>query len=309
MSGSASFAALGTTAVVAVSKKRALPAACALLTEQLDALDRACSRFRNDSELTRVNARAGRTNHISKLLSENVAVALEAAQTTSGIVDPTLGAELRAAGYDRTFALVRARDRWTVQPPARHTRSSWREVQLDIEQQTLRVPYGIELDLGATAKALAADRAAVAIAAETGTGVLVSLGGDIAVAGPPPPEGWSVRIADDHKAPLDTPGPSVSISGGGLATSSTLERNWQTDRGRAHHIIDPRSLRPAVTPWSTVTVAAATCVDANIAATAAIVLADEAAGWLAERRLPARLVRGDGAVAIVANWPVEELSA
>jgi len=308
VSGSASFAALGTTAVVAVTDAGAIPAACALLTEQLDALDQACSRFRDDSELAGVNAHAGRTIHISSLLTDTLAVALEAARTTGGIVDPALGAELRAAGYDRTFALVRARDRWTIQPLARRTQS-WREVQLDVEQQTVRVPYGVELDLGATAKALAADRAAVAIAAETGTGVLVSLGGDIAVAGPPPPEGWSVRIAHDHGAPLDTPGPSVSISGGGLATSSTLERSWQTDRGSAHHIIDPRSRRPAVTPWSTVTVAAATCVDANVAATAAIVLADQAAGWLAERRLPARLVRGDGTVTIVANWPVEELTA
>jgi FAD:protein FMN transferase len=308
VSESASFAALGTTAVVAVAEPGALAAARALLAEQLEALEQACSRFRDDSELATVNARAGDRLQISELLAKNLAVALEAARTTDGIVDPTLGSELRSAGYDRTFALVRRRGRWALQPLARRT-ASWREIELDTEACTLRVPRGIELDLGATAKALAADRAAVTIATETGAGVLVSLGGDIAVAGPPPPEGWSVRIADDHAAPLDARGPSVSISGGGLATSSTLGRSWQTDRGRAHHIIDPRTRRPAVTPWSTVTVAAATCADANVAATAAIVLAGEAAGWLAERRLPARLVRGDGTVTGTANWPAEELTA
>jgi thiamine biosynthesis lipoprotein len=308
VSESASFAALGTTAVVAVSEPGALAAARALLAEQLDALEQACSRFRDDSELATVNACAGDRVHISELLAENLAVALEAARTTDGIVDPTLGSELRSAGYDRTFALVRVRDRWALQPLARRT-ASWHEIELDTEACTLRVPRGIELDLGATAKALAADRAAVTIATETGAGVLVSLGGDIAVAGPPPPEGWSVRIADDHAAPLDARGPSVSISGGGLATSSTLGRSWQTNHGSAHHIIDPRTRRPAVTPWSTVTVAAATCADANVAATAAIVLADEAAGWLAERHLPARLVRGGGTVTRTANWPAEELTA
>ncbi len=308
MTGSASFTALGTTACVAITDVRALPAARGLLVRELDRLDCACSRFRGDSELAQVNARSGSTVHISKVLAETVAAALIAARATEGLVDPTLGGELRAAGYDRTFALVRARERWTLRP-VRQRVASWREVELDAESLTLRVPHGVELDLGATAKAWAADHAAGLIAAETGAGVLVSLGGDIAVAGPPPPDGWAVRIADDHAAPLDAPGPAVAIAAGGLATSGTSVRRWRTDRGDAHHIIDPRSLQPAVTPWRTVTVAAGTCVDANVAATAAVILGVRAADWLAERRLPARLVHQDGAVGYSGGWPAEAEAA
>jgi thiamine biosynthesis lipoprotein len=178
-------------------------------------------------------------------------------------------------------------------------------VRLDDEQRMLLVPKGVELDLGATAKALAADDAARAIAASLGAGVLISLGGDIAVAGPGPDEGWSVRIADDHAAPLGDPGPTVAIVNGGLATSSTSVRRWQTDRGEAHHILDPHTGLPAVTPWRTVTVAAANCVEANVAATAALVLGAEAVGFLADAGLPARLVRHDDSVVHVAGWPAE----
>lgn len=304
---SASFAALGTTAFVAVTDRGVLPAARTLLRREIERLDEACSRFRQDSELTRANLRAGSTVQISELLAQAVAVALAAARATAGLVEPTLGGDLRAAGYDRTFALVRARERWTLRPVPPRT-ASWREVELDRERRLLRVPEGVELDLGATAKAWAADRAAGAIATRTGAGVLVSLGGDIAVAGPPPAEGWSVRIADDHTAPLDAPGPAVAIAGGGLATSSTCVRRWRTDRGDTHHIVDPRSRRPAVTPWRTITVAGATCVDANVAATAAIVLGASATEWLAARRLPARLVRRDGIVRTTGGWPAEATS-
>ncbi len=301
-----SFAALGTTATVAVTEPAALDDASELLRERLQALDRACSRFRPDSELAHVNARAGIAVRVSSLLARAVRVALDAAQTSNGCVDPTLGAQLRAAGYDRTFALVRERDTWRF-APSRTLRAAWKDVHLDDGERLLLVPEGVELDLGATAKALAADDAAHEIAAETGVGVLVSLGGDLAVAGTPPSGGWSVRIADDHAAPPSEPGPKVAIASGALATSSTAVRRWQTDQGEAHHILDPRSGRPAVTPWRTVTVAATTCVDANVAATAAVVVGAEAVDWLVAARLPARLVRHDGSVVSVAGWPAEEL--
>jgi thiamine biosynthesis lipoprotein len=178
-------------------------------------------------------------------------------------------------------------------------------VELDDDERLLLVPDGVELDLGATAKAWAADRAAHRIAAAAGTGVLVSLGGDVAVAGAAPNGGWPVRIADDHAAPLESPGPVVAISSGGLATSSTVVRRWPTDEGEAHHILDPRTGRPAVTPWRAVSVAAASCVDANVASTTAIVLGEPALEWLAARELPARVVRRDGSVATVGGWPEE----
>ena len=169
----------------------------------------------------------------------------------------------------------------------------------------MRVPPGVELDLGATAKALAADRAAQAIAEETGTGTLVSLGGDLAVSGEPPPGGWCVRIADDHRTAPDSNGPRVLVTTGGLATSSTAVRSWQTDRGPAHHLLDPASGLPADGPWRTVSVAANSCVEANVASTAAIILGHDAPAWLARRGLPARLAGRDGSVSYVADWPAD----
>lgn len=295
--------ALGTTAVLVTTGSEALARGRELLLQELADIDLACSRFRPDSELARANQRAGETVHVSELFAGALDVALRAAATTGGLVDPTLGANLRSAGYDRTFALVRARDGWTFRPLETHGR--WESIELDLAQRTLCAPRGVELDLGATAKAWAADRAASAIAADTGCGVLVSLGGDIATGGTPPAEGWSVLIADDHASPLDAAGPLVSLAGGGLATSGTAVRRWRTTQGDAHHILDPRTGRPAATPWRTVTVAAQSCVDANVAATAAVVLGDGAVAWLAARALPARLVGADGSVVHTGGWPAE----
>lgn len=303
----ASFPALGTTAVVAVDDPAALDDAIAQLRRHVDALDLACSRFRTDSELTRLNARAGSAVEVSEQLCRAVRVALDAARMSDGLVDPTLGANMRAAGYDRTFALVRARDRWQIAAPPR--RASWAEVELDEERRTVRIPRGVELDLGATAKALAADDAARAISAATGTGVLVSLGGDLSVHGAAPAGGWPVLVADDHAVTLTSAGPTVAVSTGGLATSGTAVRRWPTDSGEAHHILDPRTGTPARTVWRTVTVAAASCVDANVAATTAVVLGEDAFDWLAERTLPVRAVRRDGSVRVAGGWPEEARAA
>lgn len=301
---SASFSALGTTAVLVVAEAAALPRARGMLERELDQIDLACSRFRPDSELSIANAAAGREVAVSRLFAEALQVGLDAARDTDGIVDPTLGAQLRAAGYDRTFALVRVRERWQFVPKP-HSTDAWREVELDSERGLVRVPPGVELDLGATAKALAADRAAHAIADVIGCGTLVSLGGDLAVAGEPPAYGWSVRIADDHRTSPEAPGPRVLIAGGGLATSSTTVRSWATDRGPAHHLLDPASGLPADTRWRTVSVAAGSCVDANVASTAAIILGHDAPDWLARRGLPSRLAADDGRVSYVADWPAD----
>jgi thiamine biosynthesis lipoprotein len=304
VTSTASFPALGTTAVVAVSREEDLARARDLLAAELAAIDLACSRFRDDSELTRANRRSGSPVAVGTLFLEALLVAVDAARSTDGLVDPTLGGDLRRAGYDRTFALVRARERWTIEPrPGRRPR--WQQIEIDETRRELRAPPGTELDLGATAKALAADRAANRVAEATGSGALVSLGGDIAVAGEPPPGGWSVRIADDHCAALDGPGPCVSIVSGGLATSSTSVRRWVTDRGEAHHVLDPRSGLPARTPWRTVSVTAVSCVAANVAATAGLILGTRAPRWLAARGLHGRHVAAAGAVVHTGDWPVE----
>jgi thiamine biosynthesis lipoprotein len=270
---------------------------------ELDGIDLTCSRFRSDSELVRLNARAGKVTPVSDLLFEALQVALRAADATDGLVDPTIGKTLRLAGYDAPFTVVRGRDgRLTrtsfVQPqPARSS------VMLDDERRTVELAHGVELDLGATAKALAADRCARASSQRVGSGVLVSLGGDIATAGKGPPRGWSIRLADDNASSLDDPGPKVAIFDGAVASSGTTVRRWTTANADLHHIIDPRTGRPALSPWKTVSVAAATCVDANTASTAAIILGDDAPNWLATRQLPARLVRHDGTPWFVSGWP------
>jgi thiamine biosynthesis lipoprotein ApbE len=238
---------------------------------------------------------------VSSVLFEAVAAAIHAAAATNGAVDPTVGGAVRALGYDCDFALLATGDgRRRVVRMSRTP--GWRKVVLDETRCAIRVPRGVELDLGATGKAFAADRAAHRIADETSTGVLVSLGGDIAVAGEPPAAGWSVRISDDHRD-RDGDGPTVALRAGGLATSSTTVRRWRAGGSECHHIVDPRTGRSAREVWRTASVAAASCVDANAASTAAIVLGAAAPGWLERTGLAARLVGTDGAVFDIAGWP------
>jgi len=295
------FPALGTTATLCVADGAGLEPALAALETELLEIDAACSRFRPDSELSALNAAAGKPFRASPRLVAAIGVALRAATATTGLVDPTVGRALRVAGYDRTFEALCTTERRP--PPRFELVPGWRRVHVDRTTGVVTMPKGVELDLGATAKALAADRGAWAAAAAAGCGVLVSLGGDVAVAGEPPADGWPVLVTDDHAARLDAPGQTVSIRTGGLASSGTAVRRWRAGGAELHHIVDPRTGRPAETPWRTVSVAAASCVDANIASTAAIVLGRAAKAWLAWHRLPARLVRRSGAVEHVAGWP------
>jgi thiamine biosynthesis lipoprotein len=305
------FPALGTTATVLVTG--AGPSIVDLVGQAVEAevaaMDQAASRFRADSELTRINRAAGGPVAVSPLLIEAVEVALRAARLTGGMVDPTIGKALRLLGYDRDFARL---DRMggPVELQAEAV-PGWQLLTVDRRTGIVRIPAGVELDLGATAKALAADRAAAAAieaAAHRGdsaepVGVLVSLGGDVATAGPPPPGGWSIRVTDDHAGPVDATGQTITINGGALATSGTTVRRWQRGAVVCHHLIDPATGQPAAACWQTVSVAAATCVDANTASTAAVILGKRAVGWLAERNLPARLVDEHGKVTTTAGWP------
>jgi thiamine biosynthesis lipoprotein len=303
----ADWQALGTQVRIVVTDQDRLADGCQLLQADLAAVDAACSRFRPDSELVAVNATApGAADGVlvSPLLADAIAVALRAARQTRGDVDPTVGAAMAAIGYDRDFALIRPSG-----PPLKLTVRQvpgWRQVRLDAAAGRLSLPAGTQLDLGATAKAWAADRSASRLAERLGCGVLVSLGGDIAVAGQPPPDGWRIRVQDVTGRPEDPPiGPAalVGIRGGGLATSSTAARRWRRGGDVIHHILDPRTGLPAAPVWRTVSVAAASCVAANTASTAAVIKGRAAVGWLASQRLPARLVGSDGGVVTVAGWP------
>ncbi|HWC40345.1 MAG TPA: FAD:protein FMN transferase [Acidimicrobiales bacterium] len=300
------FRALGTGAVVLTTEPTRLEPARVAVAEEVAAIDAACSRFRDDSELTAVNRAAGRPVRVSPLLTEAVETALRAARRTDGDVDPTVGKALRILGYDRDFAAVPATGRSLVRVAAV---PGWQEVELDRGRQLVTVPPGVSLDLGATAKGLAADRSARRASDDAGCGVLVSLGGDIAIAGDPPAGGWAVRVADSHAAGPAAAGETVQVYAGGLATSSTTVRRWERGGEEVHHIVDPRTGRSAEVVWRTVSVAAANCVDANVAATAAIVRGERSPAWLRSLGLPARLVRPDGSVVRVAGWPAAEAAA
>jgi len=294
----ATFPAIGTTAVLLVTDPSALPGAERLLRADLVALDLACSRFRPDSELRRLPA--GRPARVSPLLGDALRAALSTAEATGGLVDPTVGDVLVRLGYDRDFSEVPA-DSPAV--AAGTPAPGWWRVRLTGDRVV--VPRGVSLDLGASAKAFAADRAAGRIAAAYGCGVLVSLGGDLAVAGPAPEGGWRVSVGDDHRHP--GPGdPVVVISSGGLATSTVTCRTWRRGGRTVHHIIDPRTGDIPEPVWRTVSVAAASCLAANAASTAGIVLGADAPQWLAARRLPARLVGVDSRVLVLAGWPQPE---
>jgi thiamine biosynthesis lipoprotein len=305
---SAEWQALGTTVHVRVTNPAGLWAARAAVEKDLAAIDAACSRFRADSEISLLNARAGRATKLSPLLCDALALALRAAELTDGDVDPTIGRALELSGYDRDFQLLRAAREGEPTAPVTITarvRAGWRTVTLDRDSSTAVVPAGVKLDLGATAKAWAADRAAMAAAAAAGCGALVSVGGDIAACGEPPRGGWKVHVTDDHRSSATAPGQTVSIESGGLATSSTAVRRWSHDGNTMHHILDPRTGAPASDTWRTVSVAAATCADANIATTAAIVRGRGAPAWLDRCGLPARLVAWDGSTLTVGDWPTD----
>ena len=266
----ASWEALGTTALVRVSDQRHLDLAECMLRQELAEIDKAASSFRSDSELSSILNADGVTVPVSEALRRAVITALTAASLSDGLVDPTLG----------------------------HS-PGWRGIELT--DSTIRVPAGAPLDLGATGKALAADRATAAISGATGgAGVLVSLGGDIATAGQPPAGGWLIHVTDDHRSDHTAPGQTVVIQAGALATSGTTVRHGP----EGHHIIDPRTGASAKTPWRTVSVTAATCVDANTASTASIVLGTLAPIWLTEHGLAARLVDNLGRVTTVGGWPL-----
>ncbi|HET9614252.1 MAG TPA: FAD:protein FMN transferase, partial [Candidatus Limnocylindrales bacterium] len=290
----ATWRALG-TGVRLVVHDADLDAARTAVETVLDEVDRAYSRFRDDSELVRLNAHAGQTVRVSPLLADAIAVGLEAARRTDGAVDPTVGRAMRAIGYDVDFDRIHDA---TGSPLELRLEAipGWQAVELSVARREVRVRPGVELDLGSTGKGLAADlaaRAALAAVPAAGgasPGVLLSLGGDIATAGNAPAGGWRILVAEDSDTPTDADGEVVAITNGGLATSSTTVRRWRRADRALHHLVDPATGAPVESRWRTASVVAASCAEANTAATAAIVMGDGALGWLARSQLPARLV-------------------
>ena len=293
-----------TSMELVVTDPRAVAAAITILERQLDRTEQVASRFRADSEINRLQAAVSeapeRTHPVSRDLYDAVAIAVRAATLSDGVVDPTVGAALCRLGYDRDFSLVALGGPGSF--PAPQPVPGWQTVTMDRGRNAIGMLPGTVLDLGATAKAWAADRACAAIADDLGCGTMVSLGGDIAVANAPD-GGFTVGIADICGDSTTTV--QVSIESGGLATSGIGRRHWKLGGHEVHHLVNPETGLPVDSYWRTVSVAAGSCVDANTASTAAMVKGIGAVRWLEDRNLPARLMRQDGLGITTAGWPAD----
>jgi thiamine biosynthesis lipoprotein len=270
----------------------------AIAQREIGEIDRVCSRFREESELSRLNEQCGGGDvALSPLLEQAIIAALWTAEMTGGLVDPTVGRCVQELGYTTTF-----RDLPPDGPPVTlrvHAVVGWRALAYDPEAHTLRLPAGVAIDLGSSGKAWAADRAATAISAALGIPVVVECGGDVAAQGSAPQGGWPIRVTAHRQ---DESWQDVMVFDGGLATSGTTARRWRRGGVELHHIIDPATGLPAQTPWRMATVAAATCVEANAAATAAVIMGYRAPAWLDHLTLPARLVNVAGDVIFAGGW-------
>lgn len=310
----------GLEASLAVTDHTMLPEAEAAVRAVVADVDLACSRFRSDSELMMLQPAMAGGATISGMLRHLMERALYAARLTDGDVDPSLGADLDALGYrqgiisvpvpaDRPPTPATPGGAGPAARPAVLRVPGWSRITLD--GQTLTVPGDLRLDLGATAKAVAADLAAATVHGRLGCGVLVSLGGDLATAGPGPvasarPGPWQVLVQD---LPAD-PSQRIALEPGfALATSSTQKRRWTHDGADVHHILDPRFGRPAEAIWRSVTVAAPTCLEANAYSTAAVVRGMAALEWFRAEGIPARFVDRQGRTSVTGGWPAESRSA
>lgn len=298
MTGVRDWEQWSTSCRLVLTRPELLAEAAAIVDEVLADVDRACSRFRPDSELLTLVPDAEGWSTLSPTLADLLRIALDAALQSDGALDPTIGATLVDLGYDRDIRLLTDEGTSVVTVVRRPT--GWRSLRL--EHMRLWMPPGTQLDLGATAKAAAADRCARAVAQRLDTGVLVSLGGDIATAGRGPEGGWQVTVQD---LPTDVPQQVSLFDGAAIATSSTGRRTWRRDGELVHHLIDPATARPATGRWRSATVVAPDCARANTVATAALVKGDGAVAWLRYAALPARLVSHDGDVATLNHWPRE----
>ena len=249
------------------------------------------SRFRGDSELTSVNANAGRWTNVSAGFERLVRFSLRQAERTEGLFDPTVLHAMIAAGYDRDFDEVLAGARGVLHPPQPCGR--WAEI--DMRPGGLRLPAGVGLDLGGVAKGWTADLAAEAAARSGVPWALVSAGGDLRIAGDC--VGIDVAIEDPWVATEEAA--RVRLRSGALASSSTTRRAWGPG---LHHVIDPRTGAPSDAAALQATVWAPTCAEAETLATWAILT-----GPAALDTVPGAIATIDGS--LVMNFATTEVAA
>jgi thiamine biosynthesis lipoprotein len=267
----------------------------------IDAVDGACNRFDPTSEISTLNAAGAGTFPISDTLELALDGALRAARVTNGLCDPTVLPALLALGYDCDYDELQLREVTTARAPIKPLGLG--AVALDRTQHTVTLPPKCQLDLGASAKAMVADLVANDVG-EHG-GVVVEIGGDVAVRGRNGPEPWAIGISEH----LVTSGhePKVFLEHGGIATSSTTTRTWRIGNRTANHIVDPRTGSYACGIYAVATVSAESCLTANAFATAALLWGEEAGYHIGQAGWSARLVRHDGVVERIGGWPQEHV--
>ena len=248
------------------------------------------SRFRILSELSRLNATAGRPFRASPQLFEMVSYTLQLAERSDELFDPTVLRSLLDAGYDRSFEMiVPSLTRRRVESTAR---ASWRDVSLDVASRTITLPPETGIDLGGIGKGWAVDR----MASILGRPCLVNAGGDVYLGEHPVDEpAWRVGIADPFNPDVDVA--VLSVAERGAATSSSIKRSWRAGDLQLHHLIDPRTGRPSESDAVQVTVIAASATLADFHAKVALLLGSEAGLTYLNREpdLEGLIVRRDGA--------------
>ena len=290
------FRAMGTTISLLLPAPRA-SAGTAAVQALFAHWEHTLSRFRPTSELSALNARAGDPVTVSPLLYTVVDAALEAARATEGLFDPTMLRQLVVLGYDRSFETLPRRLPGTLSVAG--PGGGWRAIRLDPMQRRVTLPRGVGLDLGGIAKGMAVDAALAALQTVGIDAALVNAGGDLAVLGRPlSGESWPIAV------PTRAGTQTVTLQHGALATSGVARRRWRQGEQEHHHLLDPRTGEPAQSGLWSVSVGAATCAQAEVAATVACVLGLEAgAAFLHAHGLAGLLIHESGAWQTVGGWP------
>ncbi|MDE3107250.1 MAG: FAD:protein FMN transferase [Acidobacteriota bacterium] len=292
------FSIWGMSGTLETQDANALQPAMTRLWRWIDDVDAACNRFRSDSEITRVNENAGQRVAISPTFELALRAALEASEMTDGLCDPTVLPALLAMGYDRDYDEIRDLELQGAAPVVPRGASA---IHLDLNDHSVLLEPGTQLDFGASAKALVVDQVATELAAWGGA--VVEIGGDVAVRGEGPDGPWAIGVSDSLEVSANAP--TITLRHGGVATSSLTTRTWLVNGERVNHVIDPRTGSFAKGPYATASVTAASCVSANAFATAALLWGEDAAYHIAQSGWSGRLVRHDGTVEFVGGWPQE----
>jgi thiamine biosynthesis lipoprotein len=261
------FRAMGCEMLAAVEREQA-PSLLADVPEWFEGWEQALSRFRYDSELTRLNQIHEQPVQVSEILWEVLQAAYQAEQLTNGLVTPTLLDAIIEAGYDRPFDVLPHQTEFSVDPVL-VTSQPLTAIVTNSAARTVTLPSGLSLDFGGIAKGWAAHQAAQRLQAEGPA--LVNAGGDIAVSGPRPDGSpWQIGITNPFQQTQEIE--TLYVNKGGVATSGKDRRRWTRNGILQHHIIDPLTNQPAETDLLTVTVIAPDVMKAEAAAKAAFIL-------------------------------------